>query len=362
MAESKTVLAHMIPSNQTEVGATKALTYILNKSRLSRELLHSLIQNVIGSPLEPVERVRVEVSFKATNEKTGREEEGRLDFVGYDRDGKNRVIGESKFGAELSPGQGRGYLGQLADGVSVLLFVVPNYKIGYLWGKVLSDVIGDGDVREKLEPVEAPRNIRCAKEKYSERYLMMVSWRNLLQEMHNGVATEPNVQEDIRQLQGVTEAMDIEEIRPLGSDDLGPQIGNRMRDMRRVFDEVVTRWRAVAWAEIEGYGTSGQPQTGYGRFLNFAGYGAWFGVYYDLWGREGCENTPFWLQLYGLNWQTPAIVKEIDRRLNLKMVDDDYIPIDLKRGVIGEAIVDHIICQLERIAQAIKEAIEVQSD
>ena len=360
MADSKTVLAHMIPSNQTEVGATKALAYILNKSRVARGALNSLVQNTIGSSLEPVESIRVEVSYKVTNEEEGGEEGGRLDFVGYDRDGKNRIIGESKFGAALSPGQGRGYLGQLADGVSVLLFVVPTYKIEYLWGNVLSDVVKDGDEQERLEPIEAPRNIRCAKEKDTDRYLMMVSWRNLLQEMHDGAATEPMVQEDIRQLQGVTEAMDVDEILPLGPNDLGPEVGNRMRDVRRIFDEVVLRWRDVEWASIEGYGTSGQPQTGYGRFLNFAGHNAWFGVYYDLWGREDCENTPFWVQLYGLNWEFPATIKEIDRGLNLKMVENAYVPIHLQHGVIGEAIVDHIIYQLERIAQAIEEATEDQ--
>ena len=355
MAENDTLLANLIPSvtSQVEVAATKALVIILNKSELARQALNQLVRETIGSTPdgstpEPVTNLEAEVLFKDG------ENEGRLDLVGYDKDGEKRVIGEAKFWARLLRGQGGDYLKQLTGkGNAVLMFVVPDARIDYLWGEVGRDVSETGEKRELL-PRKPDGRIRSAEVKGTQQYLMMVSWRDLLQRMYNSAAEEPDAQADIRQLQGLTERMDSEEIRPFGQGELGPDFGRRMRDLRRIYDDVVNRWDGVEWASVSGYGQSGQPQTSYGRYFTFAGYEAWFGVHYDLWSRGDCEDTPFWLWLHGLRQNNPATIAAIETGLELKVYDNYYVPIQLKSGVIGEAIVDHIVCQLERIADIIK--------
>ena len=173
MVEKDTLLAHMIPAltTQVEVAATKALVYILNKSEAAMSALNNLIQDTIGSSLEPVISVEAEKSYT-----TAEEESGRVDLLGYDKGGNQRVLGEAKFGAALSAGQGGGYLGQLAEGTSVLLFVVPDYRIDYLWEEVRRDV-EDNSTQWKLGPTRVNGRIHSADVEGRDWHLMMVSWQ-----------------------------------------------------------------------------------------------------------------------------------------------------------------------------------------
>ena len=153
MAESDTLLAYLVPSitSQVEVAATKALAYILDNSDAARKGALGLVENTVGVKLESVTRFVAEDAYKTIGG-----EEGRVDFVGYDLEQKKRIVGEAKFGAALSPGQGSGYLGQLEEGDSVLLFVVPDYRIDYLWEEVRKDVEG-GQSRWKLGETKTQR-------------------------------------------------------------------------------------------------------------------------------------------------------------------------------------------------------------
>lgn len=349
MVENDTLLAHLAHqiAGGAENAATEALVYILNKSKLAAATFNAWIEAITKVSMEDCTHFDTQVTA---------EDNSRPDFVGFDKDGEKRVIGEAKFWAKLQEGQGSGYLNQLACGNAVLMFVVPDIRIDYLWWEVGRDVAGNEDVQENLEFFETGNRTRAAKVRNTDRYLLMVSWRDLLKALHDCTVAEPNVQSDIRQLQGLAELMDSEEVRPFGQEELGPDVGRRMRDLRRLYDDVVGMWNDVEWADTSGYGSSAQPQTGYGRYLVFAGYEAWFGVYYDLWARGDCADTPFWLELYGLNQDSPVTVRDLNDKLHLNIVDDDYVPIHLKTGVSGEAVVDHILGQLSRIADAIEEA------
>ena len=349
MVAKDTLLAHLAPqiAGGAENAATEALAYVLNKSKSALAVFNDMVKETTKSPVEACTKFDTQVIA---------EDNSRPDLVGFDKDGKKRVIGEVKFWAKLQEGQGSGYLNQLAAGNAVLMFVVPDIRIDYLWWEVGRDVAANEDVQEKLEFFETGNRMRVAKVKSTDQYLLMVSWRDLLNRISDSTAEEPSVQADIRQLRGLTELMDSEEIRPFGQEELGPDVGRRMRDLRRLYDDVVARWNHVEWVETLGYGPSGQPQTGYGRYLVFAGYEAWFGVYYDLWARGDCADTPFWLELYGLKQDSPATVRDINDELRLNTVDDVYVPIHLKSGVISEAIVDDILAQLKSIASAIQKA------
>ena len=278
------------------------------------------------------------------------DDNSRPDLVGYDKNGEKRVIGEAKFWARLLPGQGLSYLDQLpGSGNAVLLFVVPDARIDYLWGEVERDLT-QGEEPMELERTNTSNRTRAAKERDTGRHLMMVSWRDLLMEMHDRAAGEPGIQADIRQLQGLAKRMDSEEFLPLSHDELGPNVARRVRDLSRICDEVINRLSEEPWAETAGYGRTGQGQTGFGRSLELSGYAVWFGVYYDLWARGNCEDTPLWLQLYGCE---QSMLNHVTRVLDLKLSDGQYVPVHLKTGVELHAVVDDIIDQLKGIAEAI---------
>ena len=143
MAESDTLLAHLILdvrlTGQVEVAATRSLAFILNKSTSAMSSLVELISNQTGGHFEEIIGVVAEDAYQTEGGS------GRIDFVGYDTNGEKRIVGEAKFDAAISPGQGGGYLHQLTkSGDAVLMFVVPDYRIDYLWGQVRRDVESTG--------------------------------------------------------------------------------------------------------------------------------------------------------------------------------------------------------------------------
>ena len=61
----------------------------------------------------------------------------RVDLVGFDDKGSERLLVELKFWAELTDKQPGAYLERLPAGAAVLLFVVPGTRVEYLWPEVL---------------------------------------------------------------------------------------------------------------------------------------------------------------------------------------------------------------------------------
>ena len=128
MAESDTLLAHLALdlrlTGQVEVTATRSLAYILNKSGSAVNSIIELIRSQTGEDLSPIVYFAAEDAYQTSGGS------GRIDFVGYDCQVEKRIVGEAKFDAAVSPGQGGGYLHQLTrTGPAVLIFVVPDYRI-----------------------------------------------------------------------------------------------------------------------------------------------------------------------------------------------------------------------------------------
>ena len=141
--KNDTLLAYLVPAivTQVEPAATKALAYILNKSNAAMEAFNSLVRETTDKTVAPVSWVVAELGY--TN--SGRTE-GRLDLAGYDSNRELRVIVEAKFGAALLDGQGSDYMKQLSEnGKSVLMFLVPDYRINYLWDEVKRDIRNGND-------------------------------------------------------------------------------------------------------------------------------------------------------------------------------------------------------------------------
>ena len=356
MAENDTLLAHMVPSNQGEVSASKALAYILNQSNHAIGAFNDFVRETIGKPLKPITRAAVEIGYVASNGKTG-----RLDLVGYDENRENRVIVEAKFWAKLQEGQGSSYRTQLASGTAVLLYVVPDIRINYLWGEVTREVAENGSV--EIHALDAPNGIKAAKVESSGQFLVMLSWRNLLLRLYNSTAEDAAIQADIRQLQGLVYREDTEEFRPIHQEDLGPRMARLLLSLRKVVSGAVEDAKANDWADMNGLRYWQSYDGAYIRFSE-SKVSPGFGIYRDIWARGDTEDTPLWLYFGPIRQRNgylhgQAHVEAITEQLalfNFQMHEDStgfYAPIRLKAGAEYDDVVDDVVAQLKAIADAI---------
>ena len=349
MVDSHTLLAHLAHriAGGEENAAVEALAYILNKSGSASAAFNSMMDTAAGAPVEECTRFQTQVTAG---------DRSRPDFVGYDRRGEKRVVGEAKFYAGLGDGQAKAYVEQLsAEGSAVLLFVVPEIRIDRLWTDVIKDM-EEGDDGEEVDVLDAPPGIRRGKVVNSDRRLLMVSWRSLLGRMLDHSLAEPAVQADIRQLQGLAERMDSDEVQPVQKEQLGPEIPRLLIGLNRLVDEALGRGQSDGWIFPLGQRWSrGNSYNCTGWWLRISGARAqaWFGVYLDLWARGECEDSPLWLQLY---YSSLGLLNEVSSQLGLQAVDDTYFPVRLRTNALYEDVLEDVVRQLRRIADAIEAA------
>ena len=348
MAENDTLLAHLIPSmtNQVEVAATKALVFVLNKSESAKKVLNELVQETIRTTTDPVTTdlvttLSVEIPFIDS-----KGEKRRLDLVGYDKDGENRVIGEAKFWADLREGQGKVYLDQLSKkGPAVLLFVVPYLRIDNLWAEVKRDVGRELD--QEVNDDSSRRAVVAG----TKQHLLMISWQGLLDSLATGAAAEPGIVEDIRQLQGLTSREDSDAFLPLHPEELSPKFARRMGHFGDLFVDAINR--LVERGSINPMGPVSSSWDSCGRRIQLSGTDAWFGIHHRLWASSASEDTPLWLWLSGAS---SGILNKISAELGLRVSEGKFFPIRLQTGVERKDVLADVVSQLEAIADVIEDA------
>ena len=353
MAENDTLLAHLVTKRhirQVEDAATDALAQILNDSKIAKSAFKTFLETTISRELR-------DCIYFSTQKTEGY---SRFDLVGYDSGLNKRVIGESKFDAALGRGQGGGYLQQLAVGPSVLLFVVPDYRIGHLWKEVRNDV-QTWEIPGNLGPTTTNRRIRVAEDEKG-RCLMMVSWGELLDVIEKQIGdNEEGVKSNLYQLRGLTELMDQKAFLPLEEGELGVDIPRRLRDLKRLVDDVISAGIRDVWLSVEGFRATPRYD-GYVRYFRLEGsdVDAWFGIYYEHWART--PGTPLWfgLQLSSHNRQVgQERIEKVRAVLHREWLpeSDGSIPIRLEIGEdYEEVLLPNVVSQLKRIADAIREA------
>ena len=94
-------------------------------------------------------------------------------------------------------------------------------------------------------------SLKVGKVSQGERYVLMVSWRSLLDSLLLSCMSDAGVQSDLHQLRGLTELMDSEAFLPLKKDDLSPEIPRRQQQfVKLVMDatkELGNRGDLVTW-------------------------------------------------------------------------------------------------------------------
>ena len=101
-------------------------------------------------------------------------------------------------------------------------------------------------------------------------YLMLTSWRSLLDRMAAKVsaAADSHAEIDIRQLQGLAEQQDAEAFLPLKQEELGPQLPRRVIDLSGLVDDAVRRAGETKWVSTKGARMAATAKS-YGIWLTF---------------------------------------------------------------------------------------------
>ncbi|WP_420624820.1 hypothetical protein [Candidatus Poriferisodalis sp.] len=344
MPTGDTLLAHLVPklTPQVEDAATDALAYILNKSK---PCLSALVDLVTGNEflLDPVDSVRTQVV---------REDKSRLDLVGYDSDGSERLIIESKFWAALLDGQASGYVRHLdCDKPSLLLFVAPEVRRAALWNEICAQM--DASNHPSLVPFRDDERLLMSRVGETGKYLALTSWICVLEQL-KGAASELALVSEIEQLVGLVTSQGDRRFKPLHAEDLDASIPRRILDFNRIVDNVVRQGVDQKWLSTKGLAAAAVAD-GYGRFIKFLGdfgerqtFELSIRISYSKWARSG--ETPIWLRLGN---PAPVDLASLNQQLGLseewRPGEWLWVPILLKAAAFLEDVVEDAARQVRAV-------------
>lgn len=340
MAESDTLLAHLagrFPGNQEDI-ATEALAHILANSRASMEALNDVVQSGVRG-VKPIKAVRTQV-LDAGN--------SIPDMVGFDDEGKERVIVEVKFWATLTDNQPNAYLNRLPDdGPAALVFLAPDDRIKWLWPELRGRV----ESQYALALVEAER--KCFRIGDTQRHLMLVSWTGLLDSMaaRSGDAEEPaGIGAEIRQLRSLARYAGTGVFKPILRDE---RVGEDSEQRKRDFEQLIegATWRGVeqGWASRKGSRIS-RYSGEYGRYIYLSGLAwVWFGI--QLKRFESTGESPLWVRFVD-----DLSKLDMDRVRAQLGASGNWAPVNLKREVEYSEALNSVVDSLRHIAEVVAAA------
>ena len=320
MAESDTLLANLVgwfPGRQEDI-ATAALFHILKNSDPSIEALNDVVQSGVRE-VKPIVNVGLQV---------GGIDGSRPDLVGFDEDGKERVIVEVKFWANLTPNQPNGYLSRLPeDGPAVLVFLGPEDRIKHLWPELRGRV----ERQYTMSAVASER--QCFRIGDTQRHLMLVSWTGLLDSMaaRSGDAYEPaGIGVEIRQLRILARYGDTEAFKPIvRGEEFSGDAERRHREYKSLIDQATERGVEEGWASRKGLRATPRPY-GFGRYISLGKPAVWFGINEEMF--EATGETPLWIH----RWP------------------DTWVPVNLKRDAEYSAVLEGVVDSLRYIAKELR--------
>jgi hypothetical protein len=276
MKQGSTLFSHICLSRTQcpENWATDALHYILQNSASAAKAFLELAAEC-GANLS------VLVSFESQH---GSQECGIPDLSCRDESQTPRVVVESKFNAGLTKNQPSGYLKLLpSDSPGVVLFVVPRARKHFLWKQILQRC--EGKITAEPKPTES----MLWAELSGGHYVAITAWRTLLHRLETACADsqEPHRVNDIKQLQGLTDAMDIAAFVPMNECDTNVEVARRFNNYldlpTEILDEaerqkLCTRKRRVSAESGFGNHSKGGVTAVYaGRYAEMGKVTAWLG-------------------------------------------------------------------------------------
>ena len=274
------------------------------------------------------------------------------DLVGFDGTGAQRVLIEVKFWADLTNRQPNRYLDNLPDdGPAVLMFLVPEERVKWIWPQLRHRIEGEGG---DLTDLDAER--KCARVGHTQRYLMVASWGGLLDSMaaRSRDNDESGVDAEIRQLRSLAKYADTGAIKPIiRGEEFGGDSEERQRQYKRLVDDATERGVQQEWASRKGLNRTPRGY-GYGRYIRLQGHVVWFGVNRSRFEKTG--DTPLWVDFY-----SPQNIPMAAR--NALDVQDDSLGTGQpeKRRGVPCAYWTRVVDSLKHIADILHEAHEARS-
>ena len=272
------LLADLVSSfpGRTEDIATEALCHIFRHSVACMKALNDVVKSGVRG-VNLIDSVKTQViGVDGT----------RPDLVCCDEPGQERVLIEVKFWAPLTANQPNGYIERLPqDGPAVLMFLVPDDRVRYLWPQLRKRVHELGPVKE----IDAER--RCVRISGSQRHLMVVSWGSLLDAMaaRSSDSGERSTVTQIRQLRSLAEHAADQGPKPFPSGTEPDMSEERLHQYRRLVDAATEEGINQGWADRKGLHRA-RKSYGYGRYISLCGAVVWFGINADLF--ETTRETP----------------------------------------------------------------------
>ena len=350
-----TLLAHLawMLSSRHEDVAVEALGFIL-KSASARRVMEGLAR-VGGADIGEIGSVLTQV---------GGEDGTRPDLVGFDRNDNECLIIEAKFWAGLTGNQPNAYLRRLeaieTDIDKTLLFVAPVSRIETLWAELRRRVV-EHDVSVHTLVDTGFKSARIDREKPGGKYLMLISWPDLLNRLEN--AGDSDMIDEIGQLRGFINRIDESEFLPIGPEELAPKFPRRLNGLRQLVNDATTRSEKNGCADTSGLNITPQYK-GYGRYMRVAGTVAWFGIDTGRWARGSYPDTPLWL--YFVQWKssnsvplgrTREALRPLMHRDPCECIDEDsavLVSIPLPTEVEYETVLDAVVERIRVVAELIR--------
>jgi len=354
------LLAYLVSSfpGKTEDIATEALCHVFDQSDACVDALNGVVQSGVHD-IDPIHTVQTQViGVDGT----------RPDLVCFDQadqeneTGQERVLIEVKFWAPLTAHQPNGYIKRLPeDGPAVLMFLVPDDRVRYLWPQLRKRLKREFG---HLEEIESER--RCVRIRDTGRHLMVVSWESLLDAMaaRTSDSGEPGAVTQIRQLRSLAKYADEGAFKPIPrGNEPGTDSEKRLRDYRRLVDDATEKGISQGWADRKGLQATRKPY-GYGRYIRLHDNVVWFGINLELFENTG--KTPLWASRHQSHADEPDVSRELGKE------DYDWFsthgrhwfPINLRRDAeypqILAGVVESLKCYGDAL-QVAQKAVELRA-
>lgn len=347
----QTLFSHIVQkrySQSYEDIATDALAYILNTHETSRQAMMQFLRNI--EPSLPDLTYNTQMTEGAI----------RPDMWGYSGN-KTFLYVEDKFWAGLTENQPVNYLLELEkyNNPTLLLMIVPGAREQTMIMELLRRINEAGICFQECKPNH--KGIVWQIQTEFGPLLTLTSWPRIIEIIKIGSEGHADVKEDIRQLQSLCDAADIDKFVPFDASDLSNQLTPAIiLQLGHVIRDVGTIGLRKGYLSKDGLTTGA-------TFSSFGGYywlnsrnnvGIWFGVDYDLWKTYG---SPLWLKFsatptFGRASEISALLKIIpeDKHLIQKLDDGSLVlSINLQTGSDKDIVVYDVAKQVEQIAQTL---------
>ena len=334
------LLAQLYPyfkGSQEDV-ATTSLQYIVSSDEVLNRAFTDILMEKLSVKSEGVYQYRCQITGKS-------DEKERPDISGFDANGDEKILCESKFYAALTVNQPNTYLKRLIDENGLgLVFICPEPRKNSLWNEVTKRT------KSKYETVEITGE--CIE--INKIRMSIITWREILDRLSD-VALKNNIdQMDIKELRGYCDKLDSDAFIPFDEMDFGIENGIKQRRHTRLLDEVVTSLKNDKTLKVSTEKLKATPQlTGYTRYFRMKDFCVSLVFDTTKWINPHSFITPYWVRFSksdGKHWIlddkcNKAMMKIAHSQKDgeyLALVAPCYVPLDDIVDSIKKQIIDYL--------------------